>query len=180
MGKADGESSFADDSAAIAVRIPQQASTTDDADGSWDAELIRLCYRLVELIPYKGDAAFSVSEFLAGGSTRTPGADGPDAALLLLCAAFHERHAAVNTADDEDALYVELDRRTAISQQIMNVPATTLAGYRAKAGAALALMIENGHDESDCSAEIKFAMAMLRDLAGDCPIVARSVRLMEV
>jgi hypothetical protein len=92
--------------------------------------------------------------------------DGPDAALLALCAAFHEENAAANTPGPEDVWEAALDRRWDLSDEIQDIPAITEAGRRAKAAVAVVLLLGNGADDST-SGDIEFALATLRDIAGE-------------
>jgi hypothetical protein len=92
-------------------------------------------------------------------------ADGTDAELLALCAAFHEEHAAANALGQEEVCEAALDRRWDLSDEIQDIPATMEAGRRAKAAVAVVLLLENGADVST-SGDLVFALATLRDIAG--------------
>jgi hypothetical protein len=92
-------------------------------------------------------------------------ADGTDAELLALCAAFHEEHAAANAPGTEEVCEAALARRWDISDDIQDIPATTEAGRRAKAAVGVVLLQENRGDEY-LDEDVEFAMAALRDIAG--------------
>jgi hypothetical protein len=92
-------------------------------------------------------------------------ADGTDAELLALCAAFHEEHAAANALGQEEVCEAALDRCWDLSDEIQDIPAATEAGRRAKAAVGVVLLHENGGDEYP-DADVEFALATLRDIAG--------------
>lgn len=93
-------------------------------------------------------------------------ASTPDADLLALCAEFHQLHADVwslpHTGDWtwEDAIA----DRWETSDRIEDMRPATAEGYRAKATIALVLLEEQHGDSGD--ADVRFALATLRDLLG--------------
>jgi hypothetical protein len=118
-----------------------------------------------------GAAAATVAH---GAPPGVAGADGPDAELIALCAAFHRQNAAVTTvADggsyaggDEADLDDAMAERWDLSDRIQDMPTTTLAGHRAKASVAVVLLRENNGSDEFMSGDDAFAFATLLDIAG--------------
>ena len=125
----------------------------------------------------RGLLAGSTAALLAGAAFVTAAraapvaaavATGDDAELLSLCAEFHRVHAAVIAARGSDALQeAALDERLDVSDEIQHMPATTLAGHRAKAAVAVVLLRENNGGDLCDSNDVDFAFAALREIAGD-------------
>ena len=88
-------------------------------------------------------------------------ADDQAAALLALCTEFHRLHAAA-TEGDKGALI----RRWKVEDRLQAMPARSIENLQAKAAVAVALMVEQNGGDRFGSAEERFAVATLRDLAG--------------
>jgi hypothetical protein len=103
-----------------------------------------------------------------GAPVASAVATGDDAELLALCAEFHRVHAAVIAARGYDALQeAALDERLDVSDEIQQMPATTLSGHRAKASVAVVLLRESNGGDGSNSNDVDFAFDALLEIAGE-------------
>jgi hypothetical protein len=86
--------------------------------------------------------------------------DDQDAELLALCTEFHRLLAAATQGDKAAVI-----RRWKVEDRLQAMPARSIEDLQAKAAVAVALMIEQNGGDQFGSAEERFVVAVLRDLA---------------